>query len=139
MKVSGMRRAISPTVLGLLSVTAMTCLGAARGPNALAAVQSRTVHLNGAVDLEHLRETNFYHYLRAKKILAAANEICRPRPEQIFRARFNDADPQCGSMWMTSFPPKKQLRFHLDDVYYIALVTVTNVPGKAVPISRPAR
>lgn len=74
------------------------------------------VHLNGPGDLERLRETNFYHYLRAKKILAAANEIRRPKREPTYLVRFSDAHPACGPMWMTSLPPKKLLRFRLDGV-----------------------
>jgi hypothetical protein len=132
-----MRKAITPAVLGLLSTAAMTCHGAAPAPGPSFVVQPRAVHLNGPRDLERLRETNFYHYLRAKKILAAANELCRPKPEQIYRVRFSDADPQCGAMWMTSFPPKKLLRFHLDDVFYVALVTVTDLRGKLLPVDHP--
>jgi hypothetical protein len=92
-----------------------------------------TVHLNGPADLERLRKTNVYHYLRARKILAAANEICRPKPDPTYRVRFNDAHPACGPMWMTSLPPKKLLRFRLDGVYYIALVTVVG-NAKAVKL-----
>ena len=153
---SAMREAITPLVVGLLSATATSLCaaqasGTAQVPDAAHAsvaaeapaksdsampqmVVLPTVHLNGAADLEHLRETNLYHYLRAKKILAAANEICRPRVKQTYLARFDGADPHCGSMWMTSFPPKKQLSFHLDSVYYIALVTVTANIGKLVQI-----
>lgn len=139
-----MRRAVTPVVVGLLSAsTACLCAaraaGASRAPATSPAPMPQmvvlpTVHLNGRADLEHLRETNFYHYLRAKKILAAANEICAPKPGHTYLARFSDADPQCGAMWMTSLPPKKQLTFRLDGVYYIALVTVTVRPGKLARI-----
>jgi hypothetical protein len=83
------------------------------------------VHLYGTADLEQLRATNFIHYLRARRILAAANEICRPGPTHTYPARFKGDYPNCESaMWLTSFPPKKRLTFHLDDVGYIALVSV---------------
>ncbi len=133
-----MQKAITPAVLGLLSATAMTSVKAAQAPPEVPG-PPRTVYLNGPADLEHLRETNLYHYLRAKKILAAANELCRPKWKPTYLARFDGADPQCGLMWMTSFPPKKQLRFHLDGVYYIALVTVTDTIGKLVQIPDPKR
>ena len=136
---SAVRRTITPAVLGLLSATAMTSPYAAQLPAKAPPPPPRTVYLAGIADLEHLRETNFYHYLRAKKILAAANEICRPKPEQTYFARFNGADPQCGAMWMTSLPPKKELTFHLDGVYYVALVTVTAYVGKAIPVHDPQR
>ena len=93
----------------------------------------RTVYLYGATDLDHLRDTNLNHYLRARKILAAANEICRPGKDTTHYARFDGADPHCLALiWKTSNPPKKQLEFHLDEVRYIALVTVTDRPAKAV-------
>jgi len=137
-----MREAITPVVVGLLSATATSVCAAQASAAAHAAVAAEapatigpaTVRLYTSADLEHLRETNLYHYLRAEKILAAANEICRPKATQTYLARFNDADPRCGSMWMTSFPPKKQLSFHLDNVYYIALVTVTAKIGKLVHV-----
>jgi hypothetical protein len=132
-----MPRAIGPAVLGL--VVAAAWASAAFGQTAPKAVPPRTnvvpqqtVHLDDAADLEHLRQTNFAHYLRARRILAAANEICRAGPPQTLRARFVDADPECGDMWMTSYPPKKMLSFHLDHVHYLALVTVTAGLGKVV-------
>ena len=89
------------------------------------------VHLNGAADLEHLRATNLNHYLRAQPILAAANEICQPGPTHSYPARFDGDYLDCESMlWLTSNPPKKVLVFHLDDVGYIALVSVTVSGGK---------
>jgi hypothetical protein len=89
------------------------------------------VHLDGAADLEHLRATNLNHYLRAQKILAAANEICQPGPTHPYPTRFKGDYPNCESMfWLTSSPPKKVLVFHLDDVGYIAVVSVTVSGGK---------
>ena len=150
-----MRRVMTPVLVGLLSATAAS-LCAAQAPAAAQAGTAApapakpdltmpqmsvlaTVHLDTAADLEHLRETNFFHYLRARKILAAANELCRPKPERAVRARFDGADPQCGSMWMTSLPPKKRLSFHLDGVHYVALVTVTDRIGKLVQVNDPKR
>lgn len=128
-----MRIAIASAAVGLLSVIA-SGLSDAQAPTAVQVpaesgsmpqmVPPPVVHLYGVSDLERLRKSDLYHYLRARKILAAANEICRPRPEPTFLARFNDTLPACGPMWMTSLPPKKLLRFRLDGVYYVALVTV---------------
>jgi hypothetical protein len=97
------------------------------------------VHLNGAADLEQLRATNFNHYLRAQKILAAANEICQPEPPHSYPTRFNGDYVSCESMfWLTSNPPKKVLVFHLDDVGYIALVSVTVRGGKGEKLAAKA-
>jgi hypothetical protein len=98
-------------------------------------VTRRWVHLEGPDDLKHLREINLNHYLRAQRILKAANEICQPETFKVKArlARFSGEFPSCQS-WMTSYPPKKWLRFHLDDVGYIALVSV-NLDGRPEDIA----
>ncbi len=83
------------------------------------------VHLNGTADLEHLRATNLNHYLRAQPILAAANEVCQPGPAHAYPTRFEENYLSCGGPFLMSNPPKALLKFHLDDVGYIALVSVT--------------
>jgi hypothetical protein len=129
-----MRRAIGAAVVGLLGATALSgaCFGQAWSTAPPPSPPTRTwVHLNGAADLEHLRATNFNHYLRAQKILAAANEICQPGPTHAYPTAFEGEYISCESMfWLTSNPPKKLLSFHLDDVGYIALVSVTVSGGK---------
>jgi hypothetical protein len=139
-----MRRAIGATVVGVLAATALS--GVAFGqamatppaasppqhnwslllPPAPSPPTRLWVHLNGAADMERLRATNPNHYLRAQRIIAAANEICQPGPTRAYPARFKDEYASCESMfWLSSYPPKKRLEFHLDDVGYIALVSVT--------------
>jgi hypothetical protein len=141
-----MRRAIGAALVGLLGATALSgvCFGQAwsstaspspsptpHGPELVSPAPSPSpptrvwVHLNGAADLKHLRATNFNHYLRARKILAAANEICQPGPAHAYPTRFNGDYVSCGGPFLTSNPPKALLIFHLDDVGYIALVRVT--------------
>ena len=83
------------------------------------------VHLNGAADLERLRATNFIHYLRAQPILAAANEICQPVGlAHAYPTRFEGNYLSCGGPFLMTNPPKALLKFHLDNVGYIALVSV---------------
>lgn len=134
-----MPRAISPAVLGLLLATAGASVCVAQSvtkapPRSVTVVPvpPAVVHLDDAADLEHLRQTNFAHYLRARRILAAANKICRPGPPTAQRVRSVGAEPECGAIWMTSYPPKKVLSFYLDHVHYLALVTVTAALGKVV-------
>ncbi|MGB6451554.1 MAG: hypothetical protein WBE92_12450 [Steroidobacteraceae bacterium] len=135
-----MRRTITSAVLGLLCASALTGTSLAQVTAKAPWPSTRmSVRRDGPADLEHLRETNVNHYLRAKKILAAANEICRPGPRQPYPVRFEGADPQCGAMWLTSYPPKKLLSFRLDHVQYIALVTITNLRGKVLKIAHTKR
>jgi hypothetical protein len=147
-----MRRAIGAAVVGLLGASALSGVSYGQAwssspplspppernwslqlmPPSPLPTTRKWVHLNGAADLEHLRATNFNHYLRAQPILAAANEICQPGPTHAYPTRFAGDYLYCESMfWLTSFPPKKVLVFHLDDVGYIALVSVTVSGGKA--------
>jgi hypothetical protein len=140
-----MRRAIGSAVVAVLGATALSGVSfgqtmssapptSSPPPRNWARLQGPAyspptriwVHLHGPADLERLRATNFNHYLRARQILAAANEICRPGLERTYPTRFKDEYLSCESMlWLTSNPPKKVLEFHLDDVGYIALVSVT--------------
>jgi hypothetical protein len=143
-----MRKAIGSAVIGLLlGATALSEVSCGQALSSAAPPSTRDwsyhsvppppspptrmwVHLNGAADLEHLRATNFNHYLRAQRILAAANEVCQPGPAHSDPTRFNGDYLNCESMWFTSNPPKKLLTFHLDDVGYIARVSVTVNGGK---------
>jgi hypothetical protein len=124
-----MRSAIVSAVAGLLGATAWASVsfGQAWSVAPPASPPTRVwVHLNGPADLEQLRSTNLNHYRRAQPILAAANEICQPGPTHAYPTRFEGDYLNCESMiWLTSYPPQKRLVFHLDDVGYIALVSVT--------------
>jgi hypothetical protein len=94
----------------------------------------RVVYLSGAASLDALRAANPNHYARAQRIIAAANELCRPGPLDVYFARFEAKDISCdGMLFKTSNPPKRSISFKLDDTRYIALVTVTDQPPKLVP------
>lgn len=138
-----MRKPTSSAVLGLVSATAMTCLVAAQAPPKSSepprAATISEISINGAADLEHLREANFRDYLRVKQILAAANEICRTKLKPTYLIRFNDAHPTCDLLWMTSLPPKRLLRFQLHGVYYTAVVTITNNTARALRVTDHAK
>lgn len=118
-------------ILGVLAISTVASGQELRSQPLPPAPPTRVwVHLNGAADLERLRQTNFKHYLRARSILAAASEICQPGPARPIPTRFQDDYLNCGGTWFTSNPPKKRLTFHLDDVGYIALVSVTVRGGR---------
>lgn len=84
------------------------------------------VRLYGAADLDRLRATNFNHYQRAEKIIAAGNKLCRPgAPALQLAAALGASDMSCAANLLTSNPPKKLLDFRLDSTRYIALITIT--------------
>jgi len=98
-----------------------------------AAIASPDVYLDGQADLDRLRATNPGHYARAERIMAAANELCRPTQGDVSYARFDARDISCVEMLVkTSNPPKRQISFTLDDTRYIALVVITNDPARLV-------
>jgi hypothetical protein len=84
--------------------------------------------------LAELRAANPVHYARAQKILAAANELCRPTAGKVEYAKFDAKNISCINMLIkTSNPPKRQISFRLDDTQYIALVVLTDDPARVVP------
>jgi len=93
----------------------------------------RTVYLYGASALDRLRARNPNHYAQAMRILAAANQLCAPGPDELHYASNLDVrDLRCMSRLLrTSNPPKWQIEFRLDQTRYIALVTVTDNPARA--------
>jgi len=131
--VSAMDRATISTVLALVCASGMVTAGAlvqkATAADAPAAPKppAPVVHLYGAADLEHLRETNFNHYQRAKRIIADGNKLCRPgAPTLQLAARYGADDMSCAANLLTSNPPKKILGFRLDSTRYVAHITITN-------------
>jgi hypothetical protein len=91
-----------------------------------ATVTGPAVHLD-ARSLAQLRATNPDHYARAQRILAAANQLCRPGPDQVQYARFDAQDISCdGDLLRTSNPPRRYITFRLDNTRYESLVAITD-------------
>ena len=114
-------------------------LAALLAPVVPAAQDSPTnpVYLDGLQSLQELRYSNPRHYEQVLRILAAADEICRPHAAQIEFSRFAARDVGCqASFLLTSNPPKRQLSFTLDDTHYIARVAITSDPPKLVKALR---
>jgi hypothetical protein len=113
--------------LGLAALTA----------HAAAALSHPPVYLYGQADLDRLRATNPGHYARAERIMAAANELCRPQAGDVTYAKFDAQDIYCADMLLkTSNPPQRQISFTLDATRYIALVAVTDDPPRVMPAIR---
>lgn len=84
--------------------------------------------------LDRLRSANPRHYAIARKILAAANEICATQKPAPMRMMFDAQDVACSTnFWYTSNPPKRSLHFRIDDTVYSTLVEVTNLGAKLRP------
>jgi hypothetical protein len=75
--------------------------------------------------LDKLLATNPRHYAIARRILAAANEICDVSKGSAVRTMFHAKYVACtAGMWLTSNPPKHQLSFRIDETVYSALIAV---------------
>ena len=91
----------------------------------------RTVYLDHVV-LEELKQSNPDHYARIQKVMAAASEICAPNAARQW-AVANVQSADCSSMLLkTSFPPKREIGFQIDDTWYVALVTVRDAPARLI-------
>jgi len=117
--------------LGLIALTVINA------PHTATASPDKSVYLYGRADLDRLRTTNPGHFARAERIMAAANELCRPTQGEISYAKFGAREISCAEMLVkTSNPPKRQISFTLDDTRYIALVVITDDPARLVQVIR---
>jgi hypothetical protein len=111
---------------------ALLCNGALGAPPP---PQHTVVHLDAAAALAELKATNPDHYARARGIMAAANHLCRAGPPNVFFTRYQARDVACARFQIyTSLPPKRRLSFTLDDTSYVALVVLTDHPGRTEPV-----
>jgi hypothetical protein len=120
------------TTLVILALTGLCATSALADETTLASPPSRTVYLDGPADLARLREVNPGHYARAERILAAANQLCRPGPGRLL-GTLGARELECAAELLTSNPPKRRLTFTLDDTRYIALATITDDPPRLIP------
>ena len=81
------------------------------------------VYLSGQLDLEKLKAANPDHYARAQRIMADAEEICKPGPNELRYIAAENVRCQ-GMVLKTSYPAKREIGFTLDHVRYVALVEV---------------
>lgn len=97
------------------------------------------VWLRGLSDLDKLKQSNPDHYARAERIMAAADQVCKPGPLRAVPTEAKAKDVSCESMLvLTSYPPKRQIGFTLDDVHYVALVVLTEAAAQfqRLPLDR---
>ena len=94
----------------------------------------RTVYLDSVV-LEDLKKSNPARYARVQSVMASASEMCKPNAARTW-ALANAPAADCSALVLrTSYPPKRQITFYVDDTRYIANVIVRDAPAleKAEP------
>jgi hypothetical protein len=110
---------------------------------ASAETPKKTIYLDSVV-LETLKNSNPTRYAQVREVMASASEMCKPNAARSWALASPQA-PDCSSLVLkTSYPPKRQIAFAIDDIRYVALVTIldaparlTAEPGKVVPASPP--
>jgi hypothetical protein len=104
------------------------------GTAALADAPKRTVYLDSVV-LEEIKNSNPERYARIREVMASASEMCKPNAARAWAlASAHPAD--CSTLLLkTSYPPKRQISFSIDDTMYITHVIVRDAPAlmKAEP------
>ena len=106
-------------------IATLAVLLAAAAAMAAEGTVPRTVYLYGMEDMERLRQVNPNHYTRAQQVLAGADELCRPGSVQVHYAKADAKAVSCtDKLLKTSHPAKREIAFTLDDVRYVAVVTM---------------
>ena len=99
----------------------------------------RVVYLTTAAALDELRLSNPGHYARAKRILARAEEICKPTAPKLLMLKLDAQSLTCiRSFLFTSYPPQRMLSFQLDDTLYVAMVYLKGDLGRTRPLVQSA-
>jgi hypothetical protein len=123
-----------------MRIPALACLVVVAGSSALTAAETdlapvvkHTVRLSSLV-LEELKKTKPDTYAEARRVMAAASELCAPGTDAAVvevrkpAARGVPAMTCSGVPLLTSNPPKREISFIIDDTKYVALVTMTAPP-----------
>jgi hypothetical protein len=115
----------SAVICGVMAVFAFAASGVGQ------ASPDGVVRLDDPGALAALRAANPNHYARAEKILAAANQICKPGPDKVTYASFDAREISCAhDLLRTSNPAKREIHFRLDQTRYAALVALTDDPAR---------
>ena len=92
-----------------------------------AAAIQRTVYLDHVV-LEELKKSNPQRYAQVRAVMASASELCRPNAARQWHVANVDS-ASCSSMVLkTSYPPKREIGFQIDDTWYVAHIVVRDLP-----------
>jgi hypothetical protein len=108
--------------------------GATSSPDPSSApARSHVRYLDGD-SLAELRTTDPQRYAAVHRVLTAASKVCSPGAPEL--QTVGDArDVSCfRSLWKTSYPPKRELRFVIEDTLYFAEITVRDLGTQVVPL-----
>ena len=115
-----------------LLLAGIVSVAAAETPAPAKTIQ-RTIYLDSVV-LEDLKKSNPTRYAKVQSVMASASEMCKPNAARTW-ALANAPSPDCSTLFLkTSYPPKRQIQFIVDDTLYIANVIVRDAPALTTPV-----
>ena len=120
-----MQRALALLVLASLW-TALVAADAIR--------PGQRVDLNAPGMLETLQQSRPAHFEKVRRILEGVLQQPESEVPRWMRVSVGARDIDYRPVVLTSHPPKRRLSFALDDIYYEAIVTLTNVRGEVIPL-----
>ena len=91
----------------------------------------RTVYLD-RVMLEELKKSNPGRYALVRQVMAAAGDFCGASAARQWTIANVQTASCSGALLKTSFPPKREIGFQVEDTWYVALVTVRDKPAKLI-------
>ena len=118
-----------------LLLAGIVSVAAAETPAPAKTIQ-RTIYLDSVV-LEDLKKSNPARYAKVQSVMASASEMCKPnaaRTWALANSVANAPSPDCSTLFLkTSYPPKRQISFVVDDTLYITNVIVRDAPALVKP------
>jgi hypothetical protein len=100
------------------------------------AADGSVIALDAPGALQSLARSNPDHHQRASKLLlAAATQPCHDsKQERMIAVQFDAQDLQCGMVYKTSFPAKRDITFTLDKQRYASQVVVDDGQARLMPL-----
>jgi len=95
----------------------------------------RTVNLSEPGKLEELQRDNPAHYQKVRKILDSVLIQPESKVRSWMQTTFDARDVRYAPIILTTYPPRRDLSFTLDDTQYLVRLTLTHVQ----PRMRPAK
>lgn len=98
------------------------------------AAPDRTVDLGDSATLDAIARRDPQRYEKIMRILQVAGDVSCEMLPQVLQVQHGAKDVQCtGALILTSYPPKRHLRFGLEDTIYVVNVVLNGPHGTLQP------
>ena len=99
-----------------------------------AAPAKHTIDLGEPGALERIEAQSPDRYVTIVGILRVASHVSCDTLPQVLKTQYGAKDVLCpGALVLTSYPPKRHLRFQLEDTEYVTNVVLSGEAGKLQP------